>query len=140
MIRLSQAGATAKSVAPAFLLSLLIAVGAALAFSGCDGGDSGVEPGLQTANFCFVSNGGNVSNQLSASAGDWQIRIPGDAPWLSVSPASGAASSSLINLVFTATVNNNANIREQQVDVVIGGKTYTYIASQDGLEQQACTN
>jgi hypothetical protein len=137
MTRFSQAGATAKSVAPAFIITLLVALGCALLFCGCNDSDSHPEPGLQNANLCFVANGGNVSNQLAA-ADNWRIDIPAEASWLTVTPSSGSGKSGLINIVFTATVNNNADIREQQVDVVVGDKKSTYIASQDGLEQQSC--
>lgn len=104
---------------------------------GCNDGDSRPSQGLTVANLCFVSNGGNVSNTLNAGT-DWYIEIPGANPWISVSPSSGSASTTPVNIVFTATVNNNPDSRSQEIIVHIGTNQLGYIASQDGTEQQVC--
>lgn len=116
------------------ILAFLLLIGSAW---GCTDGDSRPSQGLTTANLCFVSNGGNVSNTLNAGT-DWFIEIPSDNPWISVSPASGSGSMTPINIMFTSTVNNNPNSRSQVIIIHIGTNKLSYIASQDGTVQQVC--
>lgn len=107
--------------------------------TGCNEGESNTRQGLSVANLCFTIEGGDVSNTLLAGT-DWKIEISGSPAWISVSPTQGSASDAPINLVFNALVNNNSQSRSQVTLVHIGSNTLRYVASQDGTEDQVCSD
>lgn len=107
--------------------------------TGCNDGESDTRQGLTVANLCFTTEGGDVSNTLLAGT-DWKIEISGSTPWISVSPAQGTASTAPINLIFTSLVNNNSQSRSQVILLHIGSNTLRYVASQDGTEDQVCSD
>lgn len=119
-------------------LFLLISIAVSLT-TACNDKEDTPKPGLTVSNLCFTITGGNVSNTLIAD-NEWSILVPGDDPWISVSPSSGSASSVPINLIFSAEVNNNPQSRGTIISVRIGDAVYTYAANQDGTIDQVCIN
>lgn len=110
-----------------------------LFLAGCHDGEEKNTNGLSVANLCFSMDGGDVSNTLIATA-DWSIEIPGNDPWLSITPKSGLASAKPINLVLNALVNNNSQSRSQILLIHIGSTTIRYIATQNGENDQVCSD
>ena len=109
-----------------------------LAIIACDDHDNNKNNnGFTIANFCFTTQGGNTSNYLRADA-NWKIVVPGYNPWVTFKPSQGTASENLINVIMTATVNNDPGSRSTDVMVIIGTDTISYNCSQDGTQDQVC--
>lgn len=110
-----------------------------LAGSACN--DSSNEPlGLQSvSSLCFPNQQCNTSNQLKADDA-WSITFGDLNEWITVTPSSGGASSSLIDLVFNLDANNDDYSRSTEVILTIGSKKYVYQATQNGVIEKPCSN
>lgn len=96
--------------------------------------------GLQGFEMCFTRDGGNVSRNLNAPQ-PWTIKFRDSttgAAWLSVNQSSGTGRDTLIDLMFTAEVNNSEQNRRITVVINIGGNEYAYPVIQDGTLIRSC--
>ena len=97
--------------------------------------------GFQTfTNLCFTVQGGDTSDQIYAPE-EWSITISDDIDeWLTIKPLSGNGSSSKINVILNAKVNNNPESRSGTIHLNIGNKKDTYLVFQDGTLMNECNN
>ncbi len=111
-----------------------------ISFMAC--GKDEVKIGLQGFEICYTTEGGNVSRKLNAPE-PWSITFKDSstsANWVYVNQSSGTGRDSLIDLMFTAEVNNSEQNRRITVVITIGGVVHNYPIVQDGTLIKSCIN
>ena len=111
-----------------------------ISFIACGKDDSKI--GLQGFEICYTTDGGNVTRKLNAPQ-PWSVSFKDSstsANWVSVNQSSGTGRDTLIDLMFTAEVNNSEQNRRITVVITIGGVVYNYPIIQDGTLIKSCIN